>query len=79
MRLVRSSCLNSVLALTFRSNSFVFAVALLAYTELASLFPGRSGAEVVFLEQAYPRPRFFVPTTFAITSVLLSCVYFLKL
>jgi hypothetical protein len=27
----------------------VFAVALLAYTELASFFPGRSGAEVVFL------------------------------
>jgi hypothetical protein len=59
---------------SFRSNFFAFAVALLAFTELASFFPGRSGAEVVFLEQAYPRPRFFVPTTFAITSVLLSFV-----
>lgn len=50
-------------------------VALLSYTELASFFPGRSGAEVVFLEQAYPRPRFLVPTTFAMIAVLLSCVY----
>jgi amino acid transporter len=51
---------------------FSLAVALLSYTELASFFPGRSGAEVVFLEHAYPRPRFFVPITFAISSVLLS-------
>ena len=56
------------------SDLIAFLVALLAYTELAGFFPGRSGAEVVFLEQAYPRPRFFVPTAFAITSVLLSCV-----
>ncbi|KAH9960880.1 amino acid/polyamine transporter I [Russula dissimulans] len=28
--------------------------------------------EVVFLEQAYPRPKFFVPATFAIITVLLS-------
>ncbi|KAF8273274.1 amino acid/polyamine transporter I [Lactarius quietus] len=47
-------------------------VALFSYTELASFFPGRSGAEVVFLEQAYPRPRFLVPTTFALIAVLLS-------
>ncbi|KAH9063884.1 amino acid transporter [Lactarius vividus] len=46
--------------------------ALLSYAELASFFPGRSGAEVVFLEQAYPRPRFFVPTAFAMIAVLLS-------
>lgn len=57
------------------SNVLVFTVALLCYTELASFFPRRSGAEVVYLEQAYPRPRFFVPTTFAITAVLLSYVY----
>jgi hypothetical protein len=37
--------------------------------------PTRSGGEVVFLEQAYPRPRFFVPVTFAISTVLLSCVF----
>ncbi|ETW79981.1 amino acid transporter [Heterobasidion irregulare TC 32-1] len=47
-------------------------VALLAYTELASMFPHRSGAEVVFLEQAYPRPRFLVPISFAVSTVLLS-------
>ncbi|KAH8994978.1 amino acid permease-domain-containing protein [Lactarius akahatsu] len=47
-------------------------VALLSYAELASFFPGRSGAELVFLEPAYPRPRFFVPTTFAMIAVLLS-------
>ncbi|KAI9511833.1 amino acid/polyamine transporter I [Russula earlei] len=61
------------LSLSFWAISPIFALfALLSYTELASYFPRRSGAEVVFLEQAYPRPRFFVPTTFAITTVLLS-------
>lgn len=55
-------------------NILLLAVALLSYTELASFFPGRSGAQVVFLEHAYPRPRFFVPITFAISSVLLSYV-----
>jgi len=57
---------------------FAIAAALLCYTELASFFPGRSGAEVVFLEQAYPHPRFFVSTAFAITTVLLMCVYTLR-
>lgn len=42
------------------------------YTELASFFPNRSGAEVVYLEQAYPRPKYLLPTTFAVQSVLLS-------
>ncbi|KAH9068445.1 amino acid transporter [Lactarius deliciosus] len=69
--------LNSVgsigLSLSFWAISPIFAfVALLSYAELASFFPGRSGAEVVFLEQAYPRPRFLVPTTFAMIAVLLS-------
>ena len=54
---------------------FSLTVALLSYAELASFFHGRSGAEVVFLEHAYPRPRFFVPITFAISTVLLSCVF----
>ncbi|KAJ8580463.1 amino acid transporter [Rhizopogon salebrosus TDB-379] len=45
---------------------------LMVYSEYASMFPKRSGAEVVYLEQAYPRPRLFVPVTFAVTSVLLS-------
>ena len=46
--------------------------ALSLYGELASMFPNRSGAEVVYLEQAYPRPRFLVPVSFAVTTVLLS-------
>ncbi|EGN99227.1 hypothetical protein SERLA73DRAFT_182118 [Serpula lacrymans var. lacrymans S7.3] len=45
---------------------------LMIYSEFASMFPNRSGAEVVFLEQAYPRPKFLVPVAFAVTSVLLS-------
>lgn len=69
--------LNSVgsvgLLLSFWIIAPVFAfVALFVYTELASLFPHRAGAEVVYLEQAYPRPRFLVPITFAVTSVLTS-------
>ncbi len=42
------------------------------YLELTSYFPNRSGSEVVYLEQAYPRPRFFLPITFAVQSVILS-------
>lgn len=38
------------------------------------MFPNRSGAEVVYLEQAYPRPRSLVPVSFAVTTVLLSYV-----
>ncbi|KAL1872439.1 hypothetical protein VTK73DRAFT_1517 [Phialemonium thermophilum] len=42
------------------------------YLEYAAYFPNRSGSEVVYLEQAYPRPKWFFPTTFAVQSVLLS-------
>ncbi|KAI3329411.1 high-affinity methionine permease [Xylariaceae sp. AK1471] len=42
------------------------------YLELASYFPNRSGSEVVYLEQAYPRPRHFFPIAFAFYSVVLS-------
>lgn len=42
------------------------------YLEFASYFPNRSGAEVVYLEQAYPRPRYLLPTAFAFLSVVLS-------
>jgi hypothetical protein len=45
---------------------------LATFLELASYFPARSGSEVVFLEQAYPRPKWFFPTAFAIQSVILS-------
>ncbi|KAG8407322.1 hypothetical protein J3458_020808 [Metarhizium acridum] len=42
------------------------------YLELASYFPNRSGSEVVYLEQAYPRPKYFFPIAFAVQSVILS-------
>ncbi|KAG8156440.1 hypothetical protein KVR01_013674 [Diaporthe batatas] len=42
------------------------------YLEFTAYFPSRSGSEVVFLEQAYPRPMWFFPTTFAVQNVILS-------
>ncbi|KAF2172738.1 hypothetical protein M409DRAFT_62451 [Zasmidium cellare ATCC 36951] len=42
------------------------------YLEYAASFPSRSGSEVAYLEQAYPRPKYFFPTTFAIQTVILS-------
>ncbi|QKX61571.1 uncharacterized protein TRUGW13939_08723 [Talaromyces rugulosus] len=45
---------------------------LAVYLELASYFPSRSGSEVVYLEQAYPKPRYFFPTIFAIKHVIFS-------
>lgn len=42
------------------------------YLEYASYFPNRSGSEVVYLEQAFPRPRWFFPTAFAALAVVLS-------
>lgn len=42
------------------------------WLELASYFPNRSGGEVVYLEQAYPRPKHFFPIAFAVQSVFLS-------
>lgn len=42
------------------------------YTEFAALFPNRAGGEVVYLEKAYPKPRFLIPVTFAVCTVLLS-------
>lgn len=48
------------LALFFWVIGYVISMSgLSVYLELASYFPGRSGADVVYLEQAYPRPRFF--------------------
>ncbi|KAG8844045.1 hypothetical protein FRB96_003309 [Tulasnella sp. 330] len=40
------------------------------YMELASRFPGRSGGDAVFLEQAYPRPRYMVATVFGIFTAM---------
>lgn len=42
------------------------------YLELAAYFPSRSGSEVVYLEQAYPHPRYFFPVAFAVQTVILS-------
>jgi amino acid transporter len=50
----------------------ISASSLAVYLEYASYFPNRSGSEVVYLEQAYPRPRYLFPITFAIQTVLLS-------
>ncbi|KFY78119.1 hypothetical protein V499_02643 [Pseudogymnoascus sp. VKM F-103] len=42
------------------------------YLELASYFPNRSGAQVVYLEQAYPRPKYFFSTAYAMLNILLA-------
>jgi amino acid transporter len=61
------------LALIFWTLGFFISLATLAmYLEYASYFPNRSGSEVVYLEQAFPRPRYFFPLTFAVQTVLLS-------
>ncbi|KAF5027072.1 hypothetical protein F66182_841 [Fusarium sp. NRRL 66182] len=71
------SILNSTgsigLALIYWFIGFIMAVAGFAvFLEFASYFPSRSGAEVVYLEQAYPRPKHFFPIAFAVQSVVLS-------
>ncbi|KAH8738336.1 amino acid permease-domain-containing protein [Ilyonectria robusta] len=61
------------LALIYWVIGFLMAAAGLGvYLELASYFPNRSGAEVVYLEQQYPRPKHFFPITFAVQSVILN-------
>ncbi|EXJ87337.1 hypothetical protein A1O3_04296 [Capronia epimyces CBS 606.96] len=45
---------------------------LAVYLEYASYFPNRSGAEAVYLEQAYPRPKYLFPTTYALWYLILS-------
>ncbi|KAF2227757.1 high affinity methionine permease [Elsinoe ampelina] len=52
---------------------FVIAAATLAiYLEYASLFPNRSGGQVAYLEQAFPRPAFLFPVTYAFFTVVFS-------
>ncbi|KAH1322819.1 hypothetical protein KXV52_003417 [Aspergillus fumigatus] len=61
------------LALFYWVIGFLMAGSSLAvYLEFSSYFPSRSGSEVVYLEQAYPRPKYFLPTVFAMQSVLFS-------
>jgi amino acid transporter len=42
------------------------------YIEFAGYYPKRNGGDVAYLEQAYPKPKFFVPTVYAAISVVLS-------
>jgi amino acid transporter len=44
----------------------------LIYVEYVTYFPDRSGGDVAYLEQAYPKPEFLVPTTYAAINVLFS-------
>ncbi|KAL2820353.1 high affinity methionine permease [Aspergillus granulosus] len=72
-----SSVLNGTgsvgLALFYWVIGFAVASSMLAvYLEFASYFPSRSGSEAVYLEQAYPRPRYFFPTVFAVQTVVFS-------
>ncbi|KAI2466901.1 amino acid transporter [Annulohypoxylon bovei var. microspora] len=61
------------LALIYWTIGFFLAVTgFSVYLELASYFPNRSGSEVVYLEQEYPRPKHFFPVSFAVFSVFLS-------
>jgi len=61
------------LALIFWTLGFFISLAsLVLYLEFASYFPNRSGSEVVYLEQAFPRPKYFFPLTFAVQTVVLS-------
>lgn len=55
-------------SLGFLTSITAFAV----YLEFTAYFPSRSGAEVVYLEQAFPRPRWLFSTAFAFQSVILS-------
>ncbi|KAJ5168873.1 uncharacterized protein N7482_004467 [Penicillium canariense] len=42
------------------------------YLEYTAYFPSRSGSEVVYLEQAYLKPKYFFPTVFAMKHVIFS-------
>lgn len=60
------------LSLIYWFIGFLIASASLSvYLEYASYFPSRSGSQVVYLEQAYPRPRYLIPVIFASQTVLL--------
>ncbi|KAK9350632.1 Y+L amino acid transporter [Lipomyces doorenjongii] len=42
------------------------------YIEYVTYFKKRSGGEVAYLEQAYPKPQFLIPTLFAAITVIFS-------
>lgn len=43
-----------------------------AYIEFVTYFRRRSGGEVVYLEQSFPRPQFLIPVVYAAVTVILS-------
>lgn len=52
---------------------FVIAIfEVFVYIEFLTYFKKRSGGDVAYLEQAYPKPDFLVPTTYAAVLVVLS-------
>lgn len=51
---------------------FIALFELFVYVEFITYFKRRSGGDVVYLEQAYPRPKYLVATTFAAVNVILS-------
>ncbi|KAF9690577.1 hypothetical protein EKO04_011330 [Ascochyta lentis] len=52
---------------------FIIAATTLAiYLEYASLYPNRSGGQVAYLEQAFPKPAFLFPVTYAFFTVVFS-------
>ncbi|KAG7286728.1 hypothetical protein NEMBOFW57_009040 [Staphylotrichum longicolle] len=61
------------LSMIYWALGFLTSIASLSvYLEYAAYFPNRSGSEVVYLEQAYPRPKWLLPTAFAFYAVVLS-------
>lgn len=44
------------------------------YVEYVTYFRRRSGAQVAYLEQAYPKPKFMIPVLYAAVSVTLSYI-----
>ncbi|KAF2839603.1 amino acid transporter-like protein [Patellaria atrata CBS 101060] len=52
--------------------AIIAATSLAVYLEYAALFPNRSGSQVVYLEQAFPKPLLFFPTAYAFFTVVFS-------
>lgn len=42
------------------------------YIEFSTYFKRRSGGDVAYLEQAYPKPKYLIPTAYAAVTVILS-------
>ncbi|KAK6198658.1 amino acid permease-domain-containing protein [Scheffersomyces amazonensis] len=51
---------------------FIALFEVFVYVEFSTYYKKRSGGDVAYLEQAYPKPDFLVPTSYAAVSVVLS-------